>query len=330
MDERVTPEKLMDMSRAFMESRILLTAAELDLFTILENPLTATELCERFNWRKRALTVLLDALSAVGLLIKTGRRYQTPPELMPSLSSKSPRTFLPMLKHAANLWQTWSNLTTIVRETGQAQRTPGEFQDPDDLKAFINAMHAVGLPAADRIAGLIGLEKSLSAIDVGGGSGTYTIAMLNANPNLRVTLFDRPDVVKMARERIGEAGLADRVSFAAGDFYEDDLPGGHDTALLSAIIHQNSLDQNLALFKRVFKSLDRGGRIIIRDHIMDPTRTTPRAGALFAVNMLVNTPGGGVYTFEEVATGLNAAGFTNVKLIQDGERMDGLVEAVKP
>jgi len=134
----------------------------------------------------------------------------------------------------------------------------------------------------------------------------------------------------MARRRLADAGLLGRVRLAAGNFYRDELPAGHDLALLSAIIHQGSPQDNRELFRKVFRALVPGGRIVIRDHIMDPDRTQPRDGAVFAVNMLVNTKGGSTYTFGEVRDWLEAAGFAGVRLLQKGHRMDGLVEALKP
>ena len=107
-------------------------------------------------------------------------------------------------------------------------------------------------------------------------------------------------------------------------------PSGCDLALLSAIIHQNSPAQNLELYRKVFRALDAGGSILIRDHIMDESRTSPLAGALFAVNMLIGTTGGGTYTFGEIREGLEKAGFVGVSLIRAGREMDGLVEARKP
>ncbi len=116
----------------------------------------------------------------------------------------------------------------------------------------------------------------------------------------------------------------------AGDFYKDKLPGGHDLAFLSAIIHQSSPGQNVELFRKVLRALVSGGRIIIRDHVMEPSRTKPKEGAIFAVNMLVNTKGGSTYAFDEIRDWLNEAGFTNVRLLKAGEHMDALVEAFKP
>ncbi|MGA8180202.1 MAG: methyltransferase, partial [Desulfobacterales bacterium] len=167
-------------------------------------------------------------------------------------------------------------------------------------------------------------------LDIGGGSGAYTIAFLNKNPNLNAVIFDLEGVIPITKEKIAETGLQDRVRFLTGNFYEDDLPGGCDLALLSAIIHQNSPQQNLALYQKIFHALVPGGKLIIRDHIMDESRTNPPAGALFALNMLVNTPAGDTYTFNEVKATLQAAGFTEIKLALSGKEMDSLVEATKP
>jgi ubiquinone/menaquinone biosynthesis C-methylase UbiE len=165
-------------------------------------------------------------------------------------------------------------------------------------------------------------------IDVGGGSGSYTIAFLSAVPGMTATLFDLPDVVEMARERLQTDGVMDRVTLVSGDFYNDELPTGHDLAFLSAIIHQNSPAQNEVLFRNIHRALEPGGRIVVRDHVMSQDRTDPVEGALFAVNMLVGTPEGGTYTFEEISSGLSAAGFDRIRLIRR-KGMHSLVEGFK-
>ena len=325
------PQKLLGLSRNFMESRILLSGAELDIFTKLaDQPHSARAIADANQWHLRPLTVLLDALTAMGLLVKTDGVYQTEPSMAPYLASNTPATVLPMVRHAATIWNNWSNLTTIVKETGGADRIPAAFEDMVDLKAFIGAMHVVGTTMADELVSMIGPGQANRLLDVGGASGTYTMAFLKSSPRLHATLFDRPPVVEMARERLEAAGLLNRVTLMAGDFYHDQLPGGHDLALLSAIIHQNSLGQNVDLYRKVFEALVTGGRLIIRDHVMKPDRTSPKSGTIFAINMLVGTPGGGTYTFEEIQQGLQQAGFRQVALLDEGEPMRGLVEAYKP
>jgi hypothetical protein len=139
-----------------------------------------------------------------------------------------------------------------------------------------------------------------------------------------------PEVIEMARERLRNEGLLDRANLVAGSFYQDELPKGHDLALISAIIHSNSLEENLDLYKKVFRALNPGGRILVRDHVMEPDRLRPREGAIFAINMLVGTSGGGAYTYEEIEAGLKEAGFKSIRLIRKGDHMDAVVEALKP
>jgi predicted O-methyltransferase YrrM len=330
MNTPANPQEILALSRNFMECRVLLTGAELDIFTCLAEPASSRNLAEKQGWYARPLTVVLDALTAMGLLIKNDGLYRTDPGLLPLLRSDSPQTILPMIRHAATIWKNWSNLTSIVTETGGVKGTAGSFKNPEDQKAFIGAMHVVGRARAPKIVQAINPGSARQLIDVGGGSGTYTIAFLEASPEMSATLFDLPNVVSMGRARIAEAGLTDRVSIVAGDFYTDSLPPGHDLALVSAIIHMNSPEQNVDLYKKIFDALVPGGRIVIRDHVMKPDNTSPKSGALFAVNMLVGTPGGGTYTYKEIKTGLIAAGFENVKLIQEGDLMMGLVEAYRP
>lgn len=327
------PEDLLARARGFMESRILLSGAELDLFTLLAPaPLAAEEVWQRLGARaqtRRALTTLLDALAALGLLDKQEGRYRTAADAAP-LAADATGSVLPMVLHAAGLWRTWNELTSIVRESGAPARTSSERRDPQDLAAFIGAMHVVGRPVAARIAAKVDPGKARALLDVGGATGTYSEAFLAASPALRATIFDLPPVVELARARLERAGLLDRVTLVAGDYHADPLPVGHDLALLSAVIHSNSPEQNLALYRRVHDALEPGGRIVIRDHVMEPERTSPRAGAIFAINMLVGTAGGGTYTYGEIRDGLEQAGFFRVRLLQKGERMDGLVEAFKP
>jgi predicted O-methyltransferase YrrM len=324
-------EELFRLSQNFMESRILLSGAELNLFSILSPaPLSAQEVASQIGADLRALTVLLDALSAMGLLVKQRGTYQCANPVSPFLSEDGPNTVLPMVLHAAHLWHRWSGLTDAVRSTIVSKDAAKSFRSTEDLRAFIGAMDVIAAPRALEIVAAVNPGSSKTLLDVGGASGTYTIAFLQAVPEMKATLFDKPEVVEMARERLSKAGVLNRVTLIPGDFYQDEFPYGHDLAFVSAIIHQNSLEQNLDLFNKVFRSLNRGGRIIIRDHVMEPDRIHPRDGAIFAVNMLLGTPGGSTYKYEEIKTGLSQAGFTGIRLLKKGEHMDALVEALKP
>jgi len=323
-------EAIMADARAFMKSRVLLTAAELDLFTRLdEKPGTAPKLAAETGLNERALTRILDALAAFQLLNKQGGLYNLA-EQGKFYSSHHPETVLPMIRHMNHLWDKWGQLTNIVRDGVGADRDSGiQVEDDDDWNSFIDAMHVVGRHLSQQIADAYDAGRFRRLLDIGGGSGTYTIAFLNKNPGMSAVLFDFAKVLPLAQARIGAAGLAEHVELMAGDFYTDPLPAGCDLALLSAIIHQNSPDENVALYRKIWQALEPGGVVLIRDYIMDESRTAPAPGALFAINMLVATKGGGTYTFAETRAALEQAGFGGVRLAREGQGMDSLVEAVK-
>jgi hypothetical protein len=330
MDD-MTLEKILNLARDFMESRIFLTAAEMDLFTLLTGaPLSAQEIAQKKKASLRGLTTLLDALAAMDLLVKEEGRYRCLPAVSVLLSRKDSGSVLSMVLHMAHLWKRWSGLTDVVQGSSVPEKPAGSHRDEGELRAFIGAMHVIARAFAPRIVAAVRPGSSRALLDVGGALGTYTLAFLDAVPEMKATLFDRPAVIEMARTLLAEAGLLGRISLVAGDFYHDELPGGHDLAFISAVIHQNSLDQNIALFAKVFQALNPGGRIVVRDHIMASDRTKPKDGAIFAVNMLLATPGGGTYTYDEIREALIQVGFVRVQLIQSGEHMDGLVEAFKP
>lgn len=324
----VTADAIMALGRKFIDSRILLSAVELDVFSLLaKETMSAKEVADKLSATLRGTTILLDALVAMDLLQKPAGKYHCRPDVASLLAGDSPTTILPMLMHSAGLWQRWSALTDIVRH-GNSSHGLSSSDNPQAQEAFIGAMHVIGSRMAAGIVSVIRPGKARKLLDIGGASGTYAQAFLEARPDLQATLFDLPPVIQTAKRRLGSTGLIPRIQFVAGDFYQDDLPGGHDLALLSAIIHQNSPEQNLALYRKIHRALVPGGRLVIRDHIMNPEHTHPVSGALFAVNMLVSTPSGATYSFEEIRDSLATAGFKDIRLIQSDDRMTGLVEAI--
>lgn len=330
MIEHAPYGSLMSDASAFTKSRVILSAAELDIFTLLDGTSdTSAALAKRAGFNARALSRLLDALASLGLLVKNGGAYSLT-ESGALLSSRHAGSVRPMVLHMSRLWDTWGDLSGIVKKGLKGKRKHASRMDPETLAAFIGAMDVIGRDLSLEIADFYDLGRYRRLLDVGGASGTYTAAFLRKNPLLRATIFDLGAVIPMARERIASEGLSERVDLVPGDFYKDDLPGEHDLVLLSAIIHQNDPGQNIALYRKAMAALIPGGAILIRDHIMDETRTAPSAGALFAINMLVNTNGGSTYTFDEVKEGLAEAGFVDIRLLRTGDRMDCLVEGRRP
>ena len=148
-------------------------------------------------------------------------------------------------------------------------------------------------------------------------------------PEIEATVFDLPNVVPITKTFLEKEGFAGRVKTYAGDYTTDELPKGFDLVFLSAIIHSNSFEVNRDLIKKCFGSLNKNGRIVIQDWIMNEDRTLPTAGAVFAINMLVGTESGDCFTEPEVTEMLTAAGFKDISRIEfesGSSRMTGKKE----
>lgn len=303
---------LIETMRGFQESRVLLTAVELDLFTAVGEGSTAAAAAAKLATDPRATEALLNALVALGALSKQNGVFRNTSETSRFLVASSPQCARPGLMHTVHLWRTWSTLTECIR-AGTAVIQPGvEGQQERWTRAFIAAMHQRAIGNAGELVRAIGLDGVGRMLDVGGGSGAYAIAFAKASETLRADVFDLPSVVPLAQEYIREAGVADRVATRTGDMRRDDLGSGYDLALLSAICHMFSPEENLELFRRCYRALAPGGRLAIRDFIVDPSRTSPLFAVLFALNMLVGTKAGSTYTEEEYQRWLADAGFTRV------------------
>ena len=330
LDQSPDRQQILETAAAFMPACVVGAAAELNVWSLLgDRRRTARQVAERLKADPRATTMLLDALTALQMLDKQEGGYAVPPPLAAWLREDSPDSVLPMLRHRMNTLRGWAQLAWVVKAGIPAPRQ-ASIRGPDaDRAAFVAAMHAASEPVADELIDRLGPPRFTHLLDVGGASGTWTLAFLRTASEARATLFDLPDAIEQANRRIAQSEFAGRVKLHAGDFYTDPLPAGADYAWLSAVVHQHSREDNRALFSKVYAALVPGGRIGIRDVVMQPDKVHPGEGALFAINMLVNTEAGGTYSFAELAADLEAAGFTEPELRVEDPAMNSVVEAVK-
>ena len=330
MTKKWATEEVIAVVRGFQPACVLLAAADLNVFTILKTkPMSAKAVADKLEADTRAITILLDALAAMALLTKQNKEYSLSSDVAQLLTEDSSRSILPAIRHQANCLRRWVQLPQVIRNGQPAERILNIHNETEDIAAFIGAMDNFSTPVATDVIRKLRSLNFCHLLDVGGASGTWTIEFLRAVPEAKATLFDLPEVIPMAKEHIAKAGLTDQVEFVEGDFYTDDLPTGADFIWLSAIAHQNSRQQNQQLFSKLYTVLENGGKLVLRDVVMDESRTKPEGGALFAINMLVATEGGGTYTFDEFRMDLLSAGFANITLVQQDEFMNSLISAVK-
>ncbi|MEW6335340.1 MAG: methyltransferase [Thermodesulfobacteriota bacterium] len=321
-------EQILEMMRAYQVPCLLAAAVDLDLFEQLAPASrTAAEVAAAARCDLRAVTILLDALAAIGVIVKQEESYALGPGLSPFLSEAHPQSVLAMLRHQGNCLRNWSRLPWTVRTGAPDDPGPSIRGEEADRAAFIEAMHVVSRGVADALVQEIHPGGVRRVLDLGGASGTWTLAWLKAEPQSRAVIFDLPHVISMARASVAATPFAQRVELCAGDYNSDELPRGADLAWVSAIIHQNSPAENRALYRRIAAALEPQGWIFIRDIVMEPDRTRPVAGALFAVNMLSATEGGNSYSWAEIEQDLRSSGFTDIVLVRRDEGMQSIVRA---
>jgi SAM-dependent methyltransferase len=315
-----TPEEIRDFVSYFQKTRIMLSAFELGIFSVLsEKKLTSAEVAEIIKADKRGTDRLMNALCALGFLQKESELFSNTQVSSDYLCEEKPG-YLSGLMHSVNQWDTWSTLTdAVIAGTSVARRSTSiNAREKKWLGSFIEAMHNRAFKQAPDIVKHIDLSGVQRVLDVGGGSGAYSMAFVSAGKNVTATVFDLPNVIKLTKEYVAKSGFEGKIDFAEGDYNSDPFPKGYDLVLLSAIVHINSYEQNARLIEKCADSLNPGGCVVIQDHIMDSSRTQPMAGAIFALNMLVSTEKGDTYTEGEIYEWFKNAGLSDFARIEAG------------
>ncbi len=310
--EDVSPVEIMTTARAFMRSRVLLAGVELGVFTLVsQGQRTAAAIAAAAHADPRGVDRLLNALCAMGLLVKRDNQFANSEAAARYLVEGAPE-HLGGLRHTAHLYRSWATLTEAVRHGGSTLAPGSGNWSEAGRAAFIAAMHARGRAAAEQTVAALDLTDVARVLDVGGGSGLFSMALARAKPGLRATVFDLPEVVPLTKKYIAQEGMGDRLETFAGDYHTDELPGGCDLILLSAIVHSCSPAENESLLRKCAGAANPGGQVVVSDFLMNADRTAPPDGAFFALNMLVNTAAGDTYTEAEIAGWMTAAGLSEI------------------
>jgi len=294
----------------FRAARVVLTANNYNIFEHLKTARTAGQLADILETNFRATEILLDAVASLGLLAKQGKRYRITSLAKQFLLKESPTYQGDMLRHADTLWKSWSNLDAIVK-TGMPIRSESR-----DHEVFIRAMHDNAIFRAPAVVNALDLRGVKTALDLGGGPGTYSIEL--AKKGISVTLFDVPSSLEVAKSFIRTSKVK-TIELKAGDFLTDPVGKDYDLVLISQVFHSYSEEKNIALLEKAYNALKPRGQVVIHEFFVGPNRAYPPVGTLFSVNMLVNTSSGRCYTPLEMKKWLAKAGFKNVreKLIND-------------
>lgn len=291
-DALPSPAPLAELQWAYWATGAYFAAVELDLFTHLAaGPATPEELAARMGLALRPARLLLTACVPLGLVEKRDGRYRNTP-LADAYLVKSRATYigdLPRLlgKHA---WAAWGELAKAARNNAPVRASFGD--DPELPRMFAEATHTLRmLTAAPALAQAYDFSPHRALLDVGGASGAYVIQAARRYAGLRAILFDLPPACAVAERMVREAGLADRIAIAPGDFRTDPLPDGADVVLLSLVVNTQPDAEAERLLRKVHAALPSGGVLLIHEPFLDDDETGPKGAALFSAQMLAMTHG---------------------------------------
>ncbi len=307
------PEPLEQMIGAYWPSRCILTALELDVFTAVADGASAEQIAARLNVSVRGIAMLLNALVSLKLLTKRGDQYFNTPDSTRYFTQSSKDNHRNGLLHIANIWHTWSTLTEAVRRGTRVPLDRTAF--PDWTPNFIAAMNRNAKNRAPIVVSMLGTAGVRRVLDLGGGSGIYSIAFAKASTDIHCDILDLPEVVPLTTDYVRNAGVASQVTARPGDMLTSDLGSGYDLIMLNAICHSFSAQQNRELFRRIRRALAPGGRFVVQEFILNAEKSGPQHAALFSLNMLVATESGASYSEPEYFAWMKEAGFTDVSRI---------------
>lgn len=309
---QVTPEPIFRLAFGFMMAKHLFAASELGLFEALaDSPATIDGLAARTGLTRRAARISADAMVALGLLERVGDAYRNSAVSDFFLARHSPADLRPLLR----FWDKISYPGLCDLAKALASGPPREiFELNDELQEVFSAgVDAMMTGPAAALAKTFDFSRRRRLLDVGGGTGSWSIAVAQAYPHIEATVLDLPPVADAARKRIAGAGFATRIGVVAGDAMTGELPSGYDVFLLSNIMHYWSPQENHDLLQRVRRAAGGGSHILLADFWTDPTHTQPLQAALMAGEFAAHLRNSDVYSVAEVRGWLDKSGWRFVQ-----------------
>lgn len=325
---KVNPSKIMQIGTGFMATKTLLTAVNLELFTILaKRELSGKEIQNRLGLHKRNLYDFLDALVALGFLKRKGLKessyYSNAEDADMFLDKNKPSYMGGILEMCNNrLYPFWNDLEVGLKtglpqnETKNGSRPLFEeiYADPNKLREFVGAMGGVQMGNFIAFAKKFDFSNYKSLCDIGGAGGFLAAQVTLNNPHMQCSSFDLPPVAPIAKENIKNMQLENKVKILSGDFFTDDFPKA-DVITMGNILHDWGKEDKKTLIKKAYHVLPKGGALVIIENIIDDNRSENSFGLLMSLNMLIETPEGYDFSAADFGDLAKEAGFKEVSII---------------
>jgi len=317
--------------QGYQPACVLMTANKLKVFDELKSPASPDEVAKNLGLSLKGTERLLNALACMGIAIKNNGRFHLPAEWQRYLTKDGDHSVQQWIRLVADLMPVWLELPRFIQSGTMVKSIMDVLgNQPEEMRAFIDAMHDKGLKATWMLARELPLDDVQKMLDIGGGPGTYALEWAKLHNRLKATIFDIPPVVEVAKTYIKRYGLEDRVNTLAGDFTKDALGDGYDLILMANILHMYDEKVSQDLIRKAFKSLWPGGRIVIHGFCTDDEETGPLQDALFSLNIGMLTQGGKAHPVKEKIQWLEETGYQDIRHFRVQAIPTGVITGVKP
>src|SRR6266700_572363 len=333
--KQITSERLQQLDFAYAPPLIISAAVSNKVFDALESGAKTVEpVSKETGASVRGLRAVMDALVGLDLLKKDPKKkYSLTPESEAFLISNKPGTvagffgsILPQLNSR------WLRLSDAVRDGRPVVAVNQEAEGTEFFSELVENIIPMSYPGAQKLGDHLKQAKAKSdvcVLDLAAGSGIWGIALAQKSPRVRVTAVDWAGMIPTTKRITQRFGVGDRFNYVEGDVLDANFGSGYDVATLGHILHSEGEERSRELLKKTFRALKSGGTIAIAEWLVDDDRTKPLPSLMFAVQMLVNTEKGDTFSFNEIKSWLQEAGFKKVRVLQ-APGPSPLILATKP
>lgn len=315
INSRVNKDHLWKMAMAFQVSKALFIANDLDIFTLLyKKPATGETLAEKLKLHPRPVLRLLNAMVAFNLLKKENGKFSNT-EIADTLLVKGKPEYFGYYLNAINqVYNAWANYEEVVKKNHSFPLFRKEYAEGQEVvRRMMLAQEGFSYRQAVCLPSVYDFSKHRLLLDVGGGTGIFSVMASKANPKLKCIVFDIPPMCAIARERTNHYRTGKRIKIIEGNFISDELPKGADVALLSTVLDSYDELDCRALIKKISDSLIPGGVLIVNEMVLNEKKTGPLFPAIFSLELMIERNRGDSRTVGEIRQWMKDGGFVNIK-----------------